>query len=217
MKGTEKAMKVIYVSDTHGGHDFVKVPEGDILIHAGDFSGMGREQDVRSFAEWIRKLPHKHKIVIAGNHDVSFARMPELARTWLGDSCTYLENSGVEIEGLKIWGSPHHSFFDNSGTWVFGVRAGQEAEEAWAKIPEGLDILLTHGGPAGILDYDSSGNRTGCNQLLNAVKKVKPKVHVFGHIHEQGGKSEKVGETLFINAAVLDENYRLVRGAMVIE
>ena len=211
-------MKLVCISDTHGAHNMIPIPDGDVFIHAGDFTGMGREEEVKSFAEFLKRLPHKHKIVIAGNHDVTFARMPDLARYWLGVgiNCTYLENSGVEIDGVKFWGSPHHSFFDDSGTWVFGVKAGKEAEEVWSKIPEDTDVLITHGMPLGILDQSANGKQTGDAELLKVVEKIKPKIHLFGHIHEQGGKTKKA-DTEFFNIACLNEHYQLMRGTIVLE
>jgi len=208
-------MKLVLMSDSHGAHNAIPVPNGDIFVHAGDFSGMGREEEVKSFAEFLRKLPHKHKIVIAGNHEVSFERNREEAEKWLGDSCTYLNNSGVTVEGLKFWGSPVQPFFDNTNTWVFGVHR-PEIKDVWDKIPENTDVLITHGGPYGILDKLVNGENVGCPYLLTAVKKIKPKLHVFGHIHEAMGIKMLDG-TLFVNAAILDEQYRLIQGCTVIE
>ena len=204
------------MSDSHGVHNNIPVPGGDVFIHAGDFTGGGSEQEVKSFADFVRRLPHKHKIVIAGNHDVSFERDKENALKWLGDSCIYLENEGVEIDGINFWGSPIHPHFDDTMTWVFGVR-WPAITKVWEKIPTNTDVLITHGPPHGILDKMAEGsNRPGCESLRSEITgRVKPKIHVFGHIHQSGG-IEKIGETLFINAAVLDEGYRLRTGCTVV-
>ena len=204
------------MSDSHGAHNLIPVPDGNIFIHAGDFTGMGREQEVKSFADFLRRLPHKHKIVIAGNHDVSFERNRDEARKWLGDSCIYLENEGVEIDGIHIWGSPIHPHFDDTGTWAFGVR-WPKIMDTWQRIPENTDILITHGPPRDILDEMGPGShRPGCEELRKVVDRIKPKIHVFGHIHESGGVRELNG-TIFINAAVLNEQYQIKRGCVVVD
>lgn len=207
-------MKIILISDTHGAHNMLRIPEGDILIHAGDFTGMGKEEEIRSFGGWLAGLTHKHKIVIAGNHDVSFQRTPDSAREWLGDSCNYLLNEGIEVEGLKIWGSPVQPLFSN-GVWAFEMNQ-EGRKELWAKIPSGLDVLITHGPPRGILDKVFTGVPVGCEELNKRVREVKPKVHVFGHIHEEGGKVEDHDGTVFVNAAVVDEKYRLGHPIMAV-
>ena len=203
------------MSDSHGAHNAIPVPLGDIFIHAGDFTGGGRKEEVDSFVAFLQRLPHKHKIVIAGNHDISFERNKEEAESWLGDSCTYLNNSGVTIGGLNFWGSPVHPHFDNTGTWVFGLRR-EVLKEVWDKIPENTDVLITHGGPRGILDRIVAGTSEGCDELLVAVERVEPKLHVFGHIHESAGiKAHK--NTLFVNASVLDDKYKLIQGCIIVE
>lgn len=207
-------MKIVCLSDTHGIHNFIPMPPGDILVHAGDFTGMGREEEIKSFAEWLRKLDYKHKIVIAGNHDVSLERDTEEALKWLGDSCVYLNNSGITIDGVNFWGSPIHSWFTD--VWAFG-RKSHEIGETWDKIPQNTDFLITHGAPSGILDDLAVGGHSGCDKLLEKVKEIKPKVHIFGHIHENGGMVKRVNDTLFMNVAVVNINYQLVRGPITVD
>lgn len=99
-------VRIVCISDTHGQHAKVSVPDGDLLIHAGDFMAFGDSpKEVVDFNQWLGKQPHRYKVVIAGNHDWMFERHPIAARELLGNA-TYLENSGTELAGLRIWGSP---------------------------------------------------------------------------------------------------------------
>jgi len=199
-------MKIIFISDTHGQHDKVLLKEGDILIHCGDFTRRGSVEDVNSFANFIRVQKFKYKIVIAGNHDFSFEdhRSDEVEKVFKKNGIIYLNDSGFEIEGLKFWGSPvQPEFYD----WAFNRKRGEEIRKHWELIPGDTDILITHGPPFSIMDRCAHGERVGCEDLLEVVKKLKPKVHAFGHIHEDYGLKEIDG-TYFINACNLDEGYK---------
>jgi len=199
-------MKMIFISDTHGQHDKVLLKEGDILIHCGDFTRRGSVEDVNSFTNFIRVQKFKYKIVIAGNHDFSFEdhRSDEVEKVFKKNGIIYLNDSGFEIEGLKFWGSPvQPEFYD----WAFNRKRGEEIRRHWELIPGDTDILITHGPPFSIMDRCAHGERVGCEDLLEVVKKLKPKVHAFGHIHEDYGLKEIDG-TYFINACNLDEEYK---------
>ena len=198
-------MKIICTSDTHGRHNLLNVPEGDVFIHAGDFTMVGAEEEVRSFSNFLKKLPHKYKIVIAGNHDVSFETNPVDAKSWLDNSCIYLESDGIEIEGVKFWGSPWTPWI--SDRWAFQGTTKQLSQE-WQKIPTETDVLITHTPPNSILDkLAHNGAHIGSADLTTrSLLVVKPKIHIFGHIHESSGIENK-GETLFINASMLNERY----------
>lgn len=191
-------MKLICVSDTHARHHLTEVPDGDILIHAGDITRQGQLEDVSAFDEWLGKLPHRHKIVICGNHDFCFQNQPAEARAMLTNAI-YLEDSGCEIEGLTFYGSPWQPWF---GGWAFNLPRGKELADVWAKIPDRLDVLITHGPPEGILDRTNRGDFVGCRDLLFRVLEVKPRLHVFGHIHEAAGRVE-TEHTVFINASTV--------------
>jgi len=207
-------MRLVLISDTHGRHDQIgSLPDGDILIHAGDFMNSGLyPEEVISFNRWLTKLPIKHRVVCGGNHDRLFQKMPELALQFLTDA-TYLENTGVTIDGVSIWGSPYTPEFLN---WAFMYPRGPAANQYWDQIPAGLDVLITHGPPYGILDQTApGGEHLGCRELLNAVEAKKPKVHVFGHIHGGAGTFEN-GDTRFINAAYLNERYQPAEPAGII-
>lgn len=192
-----KNLKIVAISDTHTKHHRLEIPPGDLLIHAGDFTNRGSLKDVEVFNEFLGTLPHRYKIVIAGNHDFCFERQPSEARALL-TNCIYLEDEGVEIEGVRIYGSPWQPEFHN---WAFNLKRGEALAQKWALIPEDTDILITHGPPYGYLDKVFLGGRqVGCEDLLQRVKEIKPKYHIFGHIHEAAGIDSN-GHTTFINAS----------------
>ncbi|TVQ91661.1 MAG: metallophosphoesterase [Deltaproteobacteria bacterium] len=204
-------MRLVCISDTHARHRQLRVPDGDVLLHAGDLSRRGAPEDVRDFDGWLGGLAHPHKIVIAGNHDFCFERNPQ-ARDWITNA-TYLQDEAVEIEGVRFYGSPWQArFFD----WAFNLDRGAPLREVWRKIPPETDVLLTHGPPLGVLDRTSRGQRVGCEDLLAAVERVRPKVHVFGHIHESAGRLER-GGTIFVNACSCDLHYRASQPPVVVD
>lgn len=207
-------MRLIVTSDTHGLHDQIgSLPDGDIFVHAGDFMNSGlHPEEILSFNRWLAKQPIEHRVVCGGNHDRLFQLSRLTARELLSNA-TYLENTGVTIGGVSFWGSPYTPEFLN---WAFMYRRGEEANQYWDQIPAGLDVLITHGPPYGILDQTAPGGKHfGCVELLKAVKAKKPKVHIFGHIHGGAGTYEN-GDTQFVNAAYLDEQYRPVEPAGII-
>ena len=203
-------MKIICLSDTHCLHEKIKVPEGDLLIHAGDFCGRGTIQELASFNAWLGTLPHPHKVVIAGNHDWPFQRDPSAQGVLT--NAIYLQDSETMIEGLRIYGSPWQPEFCN---WAFNLRRGEEIKRKWDQIPEGLDILVTHGPPYGVGDQLLSGEHVGCVDLQEAIARVQPRVHICGHIHS--GYGVKNHEIIFINASNCDEEYRPINPPVVFE
>lgn len=209
-------MRLVLISDTHGMHRRFTIPEGDVLIHSGDFMCNGNSAaDVLDFNAWLGTLPHPRIIVVAGNHDRMFEEDRRLARSFLTNA-TYLENSGVEIDGVKFWGSPVQPEFCN---WAFNVKRGPNIRKYWDMIPDDTDVLITHGPPWGLLDQINPGREVehlGCGELLKAVRRVKPKLHVFGHIHGGYG-SFKEGPTQFVNASLLNEAYKPVNAPIVVD
>jgi Icc-related predicted phosphoesterase len=212
-------MKVVCLSDTHNLHDRIEVPEADLLIHAGDATMKGTRDEVSRFAEWIRAQPHRYKILVAGNHDFLFEREPDEARRMF-DGVTYLQDSGVTIEGLAIWGSPWQPWFRD---WAFNLERGEPLRAVWSLIPEGTDLLITHGPPYGILDevalapHEPPRDRhAGCEDLLAAVGRIRPRVHLFGHIHEAYGTVTRDG-TAFVNASNCNRAYQPVNPPIVLE
>ncbi len=207
-------MKIVLISDTDGRHNEVDIPDGDILIHAGDLSSRGKKEEIIDFLNWFSNQPHKYKIFIAGNHDFFFEREPkEIVEAIIPKNVIYLNDSGIEIEDIKIWGSPVQPEFYN---WAFNRERGIDIKKHWDLIPKDTDILITHGPPEGILDKTVRGKGVGCEELLLTVNVIKPKIHVFGHIHEAYGV-EKVNNTSFINASILNERYYYTNDPIIIE
>ncbi|MEO1262799.1 MAG: metallophosphatase domain-containing protein [Bacteroidota bacterium] len=207
-------MKIIAISDTHNHHELLQLPAGDMLIHAGDISSRGTIEEVRVFLDWFARQDFKYKIFIPGNHDFFFERMPPaVERDLIPDDLIYLNDNGVEIEGINIWGSPIQPWFYD---WAFQRQRGAEIDRHWQMIPEKTDILIAHGPAYGILDKTIRGECVGCEDLLNRIEKVKPKYFISGHIHEAYGV-EQHGATTFINASVLDVKYKLVNVPVVFE
>ena len=204
-------MRLVCISDTHGW-DTVDVPDGDVLIHGGDLTSSGSLEEVARAHAWLASLPHRHKLVIAGNHDYAFERAPSDARA-LMTAVTYLEDEAYEIDGVRFYGSPWQPrFFD----WAFNLDRGAPLAAVWAKIPDDTDVLITHGPPHGILDTIHSGEQVGCEALRDALDRVRPRVHVFGHIHEAYGQVEQDG-TLFVNASTCTETYAPVQPPIVVD
>lgn len=204
--------RLVFLSDTHGLHDRITVPPGDILVHAGDCTNRGTLAQVSAFDDFLATLPHPHKIVVAGNHDWCFEDDPGAARARLRHA-TYVQDYAVEKMGLRFYGSPWQPEFFN---WAFNLPRGERLREKWAAIPPDTDVLITHGPPHGLLDLTSDGRSVGCEALRPRVAAVAPRIHCFGHIHEAAG-TQTVDGTLFINAAICDLAYRPVNPPIVVD
>jgi predicted phosphohydrolase len=188
-------MRIVAVADTHLLHRELSVPAGDVFVHAGDMCRAGRLAELAIALDWIRQLPHAHKILVAGNHDWPLARERSRALELMDPSIVYLEDSGATIDGLRFWGSPWQPAFND---WAFNLPRGSALREKWALIPDGLDVLITHGPPEHIGDHTEVGGRHGCADLRARVAEVRPRLHLFGHIHEDGG-AWSIDKTLFAN------------------
>lgn len=208
-------MKILAISDTHGLHDqLTELPEADMIIHAGDVSKRGTESEIMSFLEWYSSLPYQHKIFVAGNHDFYLESVEkEKLIEQIPDNLIYLEDQGVTIEGIHIWGSPVQPWFFD---WAFQKQRGAELQAHWQKIPKEVDILVTHGPPQGRLDRVHNGKLAGCADLLERIRKTEARVHIFGHIHEAAGEMHADG-VHYINAAVVNLTYNNVRSGVVFE
>lgn len=217
----------VCISDTHTHTENIQLPPGDVLIHAGDFTYTGRPEEVSEFNEFLAKQNFSHKIVISGNHDLTFDLLNyenlceireekkdklnpvEIKKTL--KNCIYLEDSSCNVYGYNIYGSPWQITYDD---WGFFADS-KKAVEVWSRIPSDTDILVTHNPPVNIMDRCEDGTREGCPILRkNIEERIKPKVHVFGHVHEGYGM-EKKGETIFINASICDEKYKPVNAPIV--
>ena len=206
-------MKVVAISDTHTFHDQAVIPECDILIHAGDFSHFGDTNVVPSFTNWLRKVPAKHVVVTAGNHDIFIQENEQKYRYTFPVGCHFLLHEETVIEGIKIFASPWTPWFHE---WAYNFPKGDPdfARKAWALIPDDTEILITHGPPAGILDGNAE---LGCPALAARIKELKSlRLHVFGHIHEGYGMHEEDGVT-FLNASFVDSSRKPVNKPWQIE
>ena len=209
-------MKVWFISDPHSKHQELIVPDNiDMVIHAGDAgtykSPYNCKRDLENGLQWFNDLDIDTKIYVPGNHDTALEY--GLIHPTQYKNIEFLVHEYIEIDDLKIFGSPYTPTFFN---WAYN-KGEKEIKELWKDIPEDLDILITHGPPKDVLDRCQDGYRAGCPHLKEKVLEVSPKIHVFGHIHEEGGKTEEKENTLFINAAVLDLKYNHANNGVIID
>lgn len=209
-------MRITLISDTHTRHGLidpkVDLPGGDLLLHAGDIMNSGyNKNDIKDFCHWYNSLEHyDQKIFIAGNHDRVFEDNPTAAKEiyssykWIN----YLQDEWLEVDGVKIYGTPWQPWFYD---WAFNLpKGGPGLMSKWEAIPEDTDILITHGPPQEILDASGPPYNEpllGCALLRERVDEIKPKIHVFGHIHGSYGYKFLNG-THFFNASILNEDYK---------
>jgi predicted phosphodiesterase len=220
-------MKIVAMSDMHG-YLPAEVPECDLLLLAGDLTPVHDHDPLfqarwlrNEFREWLDRLPARKIVGVAGNHDFVFEQAADLVPRDL--PWTYLQDSSIEWEGLKIWGTPWQPiFFD----WAFNGDPAK-LKRQWDLIPEGTDILLLHGPPYGYGDGVPDGasfplspeegrgvgvrgvRRCGCPHLLDRIRAIQPRLAVFGHIHEGRGQWQ-LGRTTLANVTLLDAAYRAV-------
>jgi predicted phosphohydrolase len=228
-------IRIVCLSDTHGQLDTLThpIPEGDVVVHAGDLTWRGTEVEIAQELTKLNALPHRHKILVSGNHDFFFdERHPHghRFRDWYitryntieqmlaahAPTVTYLQDSGVDIEGVRFYGSPWQTWFHD---WAFNFPwhdFGIKAREVWAQVPDECDVLVTHAPPDGILDAGDDG-RLGCPTLRQTVEELPNlKLHVFGHIHERAG-IEVRGTKTFVNASICNRDYIPVNPPIVVE
>jgi len=201
-------MNITPISDTHALHAELDIPAGDIFIFAGDMTHCRTARDVEDFNRFLGRLPHEHKIVIGGNHDHRLARDLQKAKALLSEAI-YLEDEEVEVAGVKIYGAPWQPLFNDRACDAFALQRGEALRKKWDLIPDDVDILVTHTPPAGILDQDGPVCH-GCSDLTAAVLRVKPRYHVFGHVHSRHGMVKSNG-TRFINCNIQGPNGTLRR------
>lgn len=231
-------IRFVCISDTHGMHHKLTphLPQGDVLLHAGDFTQTGELNEVEDFGSWFESLPHTHKIVVAGNHEVTFHtshydriydRLWSQAHTTKYDSAkcraalttksgvTYLEDEAAEIAGVKVYGSPWQPKFCEG--WGYNLSRGSECRMKWDRIPKDTHILLTHTPPVGHGDLTSSRQHVGCVDLLQTVQQqVRPLFNIFGHIHSAYGVTRDQ-QTTYINAASCDSHYAPIQPPIVFD
>ena len=212
----KRFIRFVCLSDTHSQPLSPSIPPGDVLLFAGDFSNRGSPASISAFNSLLQSLPHTHKIVIAGNHDHSLDptcwssvksispyqyENTEPKKVTAG---VYLENQGCEVFGYRIWGTP----------WIRSIRPGaftvsteNELEPHYSQIPDSVDILLTHCPAHSILDTNSEGKSQGSTALLRLLHRLRPRVHVFGHIHESYGQYHPPDSWLSLNASTCSVKY----------
>ncbi|GAB5363954.1 hypothetical protein AAMO2058_000927600 [Amorphochlora amoebiformis] len=202
-----KVVRFVCISDTHGDHDRMEIPTGDVLIHAGDFTRFGSIEEIKSFNTWLSKLPHKKKIICAGNHDIELD--PDISADAqkaeeLLDGCVYLNGKIIDVQGVKIYGSPMQLGFSKGVAHAFG-RSPDQMKEHWeSQLPADskIDIILTHAPPHGILDRVFTSKRVGDKHLLGTLRRIRPKFCIFGHIHESYGvQADSKSGCICINAS----------------
>ncbi|KAI5105476.1 metallophosphoesterase domain containing 2b [Silurus meridionalis] len=220
--------RFVCVSDTHSRTDGIQMPYGDVLLHTGDFTELGLPSEVKKCNDWLGSLPYEYKVVIAGNHELTFDkdfmadlvkqdyyRFPSVSKLRPEDfdnvqslltNCIYLQDSEVTIKGFRIYGTPWTPWFNG---WGFNLPRGQSLLDKWNQIPEDIDILMTHGPPLGFRDWvPKELQRVGCVELLNTVqRRVRPKLHVYGGIHEGYGLMTD-GYTTFINSSTCTVSFQ---------
>ena len=214
-------MKITCISDTHNQHLHIPpdwLEGGDVLVHAGDVSGRGSLKEIEEFLAWFNELPYTHKIMIAGNHDFWFERTTAfVVNEMLQEkypNIVYLNDTGIEIDGIKFWGSPVQPWFYD---WAFN-RMGTDICRHWDMIPLDTDVLITHGPMKGFLDMTVRGVSTGCPYLLEkSAEMTNLKLFVCGHIHEAYGKFEFPDGGVFVNASTLNFNYQVQNKPIVVE
>lgn len=213
-------MKICAISDTHNRHNQLKIPECDLLIHAGDWTSLGYKHEVQTFAKWLSKQTQcKEIIVIPGNHEQEFEKQLPLSLTWFKEKALnvhLLINEEITLFGKKIYGSPITPFFNN---WAWNKHRGEEIKRYWNMIPDDVNILITHGPPFDILDkVVNTFMPLGCAQLHDRIKELNQlDLHFFGHIHSPGGQNIKNGRVTHYNAAMCNEEYKLTNKLTVID
>lgn len=215
---------LVATSDTHGMHRKLNVPKGDIFIHAGDFCRFSKEEEVAEFQEWMASLPHKHKILVPGNHDT-----PMDKRTREGWEYKGFEKRGIHVltkDTLKIEGRVFAGYSYTPSEYPCWGFANRNMEDARKRIPwfNNVDVFISHGPAFGTLDtmivrsgcMKGARAQVGCPMLKEALRSIQPKIHIHGHIHESRGKKTFENVDVY-NVACLDETYKKIRSCFRIE
>ena len=189
----QKRLRFVCMSDTHNKIQRLKIPDGDVFVHCGDaVNHLTSARDLLVFNQFVGTLPHRFKLFISGNHCISLdPNRPDLSQNLL-NNMMYIQDQLVDIEGVKVYGTPWRPkrgcFYRSE---AFGYDVHHIREDKWSFIPESIDLLLSHCPPYSIRDYSiRHGDRVGCSALLDEiVTRVKPRIHLFGHVHDCHGAS----------------------------
>jgi Icc-related predicted phosphoesterase len=207
-------MKVVCVSDTHNYANYVEIPEGDVLVHAGDFTMSGSQKEFEAFARWLATLTHEHVIIVAGNHDWLAEKDPVQARQIIEGArhnIHYLVDQSIILSGIKFYGSPYQPEFRQ---WAFNLPRGDRSKEKWAEIPDDTNVLITHGPPIMIGDQVHRSDtivveNVGCKDLAERIATLSQlKAHIYGHIHDGYGH-RVINNISYINASALNDKYQI--------
>jgi len=208
-------MNLTTISDTHGQHLRLDVGSGDMIIHAGDCTSRGKMDEIEVFLRWYGDLNFDHKILVPGNHDWDFESLPKHYEEMCSNyGITLLNNSGIKIKGLHIWGSASTPeffswAFNRSRDRALATKRHPYIGDDWDKIPKNTDILITHGPAGGILDLTKGGDNAGCGLLRQKIEEIKPVIHICGHIHEgRGIFTDLKGPITYVNSSSLDYRYQ---------
>ena len=178
-------MRLVCISDTH--MLMPDLPNGDVLIHAGDVCAFGTMKEFQRALAWLTSQPHKVKLLVAGNHDRVLQTNPILAESLIPPAITYLRDNAVIVDGVKFYGSPWQPEFHD---WAFNLPRGSQLARVWKNIPDNTDVLITHGPAYGTCDMVEPylGIRSGCMDLRDRILKLPQlQLHICGHIHEGYG------------------------------
>lgn len=204
-----RKLRIVLLSDTHNLHRFVFPRKADLIIHSGDMTESGTLEELEDFAEWWNRLNYELKIIVPGNHDSQFSKLYTESRSIFDNKTQVLIQSKFLLPcGLSIYGTP---FIPSRKPGSFMLlRDSAELRAERNLIDKDVDILISHGPPKGILDVESGSESCGCRFLRDVVLKEKPTIHVFGHIHESGGKHTRLNDTLFVNAALASGDKKII-------
>ena|ERR1700733_3787942 len=222
---SRRKMRIVCISDTHGLHRYINLPDGDVLVHAGDITRNGELDTMEDFAKWMKDQPHRHKLVIFGNHD-RFERLDNNRKVAIGflldAGITYLQDSSIEIDGVKFYGTP---WSPRWGDYQFYADRGNDIAAKWRIIPDDTNVLIVHGPPYEILDGVPYGIwygehitiNVGCKDLLRRIKELKQlKVFLCGHIHSSSGV-KVIDNVVYANCAILNPEHEIAYPARVID
>lgn len=197
-------MRLALLSDTHEQHDKFIIPECDVFIHAGDFTMNGRIDKIQEFNKWLSKVPAQHKLVIPGNHEVGWDAAGVFALQEQISNAYVLVDSGITLNTIRFHGIPWTPTFGYG--WAFNANP-EKMKSVCDLIPNDVDVIISHGPPKAILDETLGGDFVGSPELLSIIHRIKPKLVVFGHIHEAYGTQEAEG-TAYANVSAVDFSYQ---------
>lgn len=210
-------MRIVALSDTHGKHNQIAVPDGDVLIHCGDITIRDQRATLESFGRWLGTQPHQHILVTWGNHDTVAEESPieaeQIVQYAAGCEIRFLVNRSITIGGRVFYGAPYSNPF---GDWAF-MPSEAEQDNLFRAIPANADVVFTHGPPLGFGDRIVSGRQVGSAALRRRLLEVRPRYAFCGHIHEAYGGYETPWGGSVINCSVLDERYRVAHAPVVVD